>query len=139
MSELTTKELAARIELYLATADTVREAAEKKAEEVRDFWVSIAPTFGDRDPKENKPPSELDGRVANAYAGEYRNSIMIYSSRKGVSVGSKTLIAELLEYPGTHSPGYACAAQTVAHFGGDSNERLMNQRKSVGGIDIVEE
>lgn len=136
--ELTTRELAARIEGFIATAGTVRAAAEAKGQEVAEYWKSIAPEFGDSDERGNVPPSEIDGKIANAYAGEYKNSIHVESNRRGVSVHSRTLIAELIEYGSAHNQEFACAARTVAHFGGEDSGRTMNQRKSVGGIDLVE-
>lgn len=136
--ELTTRELTDMIEAYIATSGTVRAAAEHRGEEVADYWKGIAAHYGDADPKENTPPSEMDGKIVNAYIDEYSNSIHVESNRKGVSVHSRTLIAELLEYGSMHNPAYAAAARTVFYFGGDDKERTMNQKKSVGEIDLIE-
>lgn len=135
--ELTTAELVERIEAYIATAGTVRAAAERRGREVQEFWVGIAPVFMGGG-KGVTFPTEMDGKLVDLGPGDYISSIKVESDKKGVRVASRTLIAELLEHGSEHNEAYACAAQTVEHFGGEDNKRTMNQKKSVGGIDILE-
>lgn len=117
-----------------SAAAVVQAAKVAKAEEVKTYWQSIAPKWGDRDPRGATVPTETgSGEIVDAYEGEYANSIHVESKRGGVRVGSNTKIAIFAEYGTEHMPEYACAAKTVEHFNGDANEAL-GTRNAKGGL-----
>lgn len=132
-------DLAALIEREIASgrgtvAAVVRAAKEEKAEEVAEYWKSIAPVWGDRDPKGATVPTETaSGQIVDAYEGEYANSIHVESKGARVRVGSATKIAVFAEYGTEHIPEYACAQRTIEHFNGESSE-LLGTRNPKGGL-----
>ncbi len=114
------------------TAAAVRAAMEVKAEEVKDYWQSIAPKWGDLPTRGATTPTEDgSGKIVDAYEGEYANSIHVESKRGGVRVGSATKIAVFAEYGTEHIPEYACAQKTVEHFNGEVTERTTNAKGQV--------
>jgi hypothetical protein len=137
---LDVQELMALVEAQLAdgrnttAAAVVHEAKLAKAEEVAEYWKSIAPVWGDRPTKGATTPTEDgSGRIVDAYEGEYANSIHVEESRGRVRVGSATKIAVFAEYGTAHMPEYACAQRTVEHFEGEANE-LLGTRNKQGGL-----
>jgi hypothetical protein len=137
---LDAEQLAALIEAQLAdgrnttAAAVVHAAKEAKAQEVAEYWKSIAPVWGDRPTKGATTPTEDgSGRIVDAYEGEYANSIHVESKGNRVRVGSNTKIAVFAEYGTVHMPEYACAQRTVDHFNGEANE-LLGTRNPKGGL-----
>jgi hypothetical protein len=132
------EELAALIEAQIegsaTVAAVVRAAKEAKAEEVAEYWKSIAPKWGDRPTKGATTPTETArGEIVDAYEGEYANSIHVESTANRVRVGSDTKIAVFAEYGTAHMPEYACAQRTVEHFEGEAS-KLLGTRNRRGGL-----
>jgi hypothetical protein len=132
--QMETADLAALIEAQIAngrgTAGAVVRAAKvAKAEDVQDYWKSIAPHWGDRPTKGATVPTETgSGQIVDAYEDEYANSIHVEARGDRVRVGSRTKIAVFLEYGTEKTPEHACAARTTEHFNGEVSERTVNRR-----------
>lgn len=117
-----------------AVGAAVVAAKEAKAEEVREYWASIAPVWGDRDPRGATTPTETgSGQIVDAYEGELANSIHVESKDGHVRVGSATKIAIFAEYGTEHIPEYAPAQKTVEHFNGQASE-VLGTRNEKGGL-----
>lgn len=121
------------IEGWLAGSAVVHAAKLAKASEVADYWRSIAPEWGDHDPKDARPPTGQGkgGSGVPNYPGSYRESIKVTASDGTVKVGSNLIpLAVFLEY-GTHKmEAAACGAKTLAHFGGgpvDAEARVSDK------------
>jgi hypothetical protein len=101
------------IEGWIAGSEAVRWAKEAKAAEVRDYWKSIAPVWGDKPPKKENPdpfPEEA-----------YRDSIEVKRDGGNVAVGTDLKgLAVWLEYGSEHNPEYGYGARVLEHFGGGS-------------------
>lgn len=109
------------LEGWLAGSTLVYAAKLALAAEVADYWKSIAPHWGDRDPKGAKPPTGLShGSGVPNQPDDYEKSIKVFRKGDGVvEVGTELMpLAKFLEYGTEHNPEYACAARTLAHFGG---------------------
>lgn len=99
------------IEGWIAGSEIVRSAKKAKAEEVAEYWKSIAPVYGDKPPKHNPPTID--------WPHEYADSIKVVDDHGTVSVGTDlTPLADWLEYGSEHNPEHGYGARTLAHFGG---------------------
>lgn len=116
---------------FAAYSALIFEAKVHKAEEVAEYWRSIAPKWGDRDPRRQSGPTGLGagGTGVPNEPFDYGPSIKVYEHADGrVSVGTELEpLAGFLEY-GTHkTPMYACGARTLEHFGGGRVDRSMRE------------
>lgn len=89
------------------------------ANEVRDYWRSIAPV-GRADEGDDNP-------------GQYRDSIRVERHGDGFHVLTDDFKAYWIEFGAKHMPEYAPAQKTAEHFGGDvhlggvlADEGIMN-------------
>src|SRR5690349_20970588 len=84
------------LEGFILGSEIVKEAKRIKAEEVKEYWQSIAPVRGDHDPKESQEPTAY----GTNYAEDYRDSIEVHEDKDGaVYVGSDLVpLADWLEY-----------------------------------------
>lgn len=110
--------------LYSAVTE---EAKRAKAEEVKEYWQSIAPVRGDHDPRGSTEPTAY----GTNWAEDYRESIRVYADKDGaVYVGSDLVpLADWLEYGSKHNHEHGFGAMTLAHFGGsevDEGARLTH-------------
>jgi hypothetical protein len=76
------------------------------ANEVRDYWRSIAPVGRAEDGDENP--------------GQYRDSIHVERHGDGFHVLSEDFKAYWIEFGAKHMPEYAPAQKTAEHFGGSA-------------------
>jgi hypothetical protein len=107
------------LEAWVATSTVVQAAKLAKAAEVKDYWVSIAPVRGDKDPKESKEPTAYETNVE----GDYKDSIKITAHDGTVAVGTDFFpLAGWLEYGSIHNPEHGYGARVLAHFGGGAAE-----------------
>jgi hypothetical protein len=121
------------IEGWIEASEVVYAAKLVKAAEVADYWRSIAPKWGDHDPKGAKPPTGLGGGGTGVpnNPGDYGPSIKVFRDGRNVKVGSDLIpLAEFLEY-GTHKmEAFACGARTLERFGGgkvDAEARVSDK------------
>jgi hypothetical protein len=109
----------AELALYSAVVHAAKVA---KAEEVAEYWRSISPHWGDRDPKRSHGPTGLaaEKRGVPNEPGDYAESIKVWDHADGrVSVGTELEpLATFLEYGTDKTPHFACGAKTLEHFGG---------------------
>jgi hypothetical protein len=95
------------------------------ANEVRDYWRSIAPVGEAADGDENP--------------GQYRDSIHVERHGDGFHVLSEDFKAYWIEFGTSHMPEYAPAQKTAEHFGGGAvqlggvlaSERIMNAQGEI--------
>ena len=108
------------LEGFILASAAVQAAKRLKAEEVAEYWRSIAPVRGDHDPKGSDEPTAY----GTNWADDYRESIQVHEDADGaVYVGSDLVpLADWLEYGSIHNPDHGFGAQTLAHFGGSSVE-----------------
>lgn len=104
------------LEGFIVGSAVVQEAKHLKADEVADYWASIAPVRGDKDPKGSHEPTAY----GTNYAEDYQNSIGVHEDPDGVVyVGSDLVpLADWLEYGSEHNPEYGYGARVLEHFGG---------------------
>jgi hypothetical protein len=114
------------IEGWLEGSAAVYAAKLAKAAEVADYWRSIAPHWGDHDPKGAKPPTGLGkgGTGVPNQPDDYGPSIKVQRGDGGkVSVGTDLIpLAVFLEYGTEKMAAAACGARTLEHFGGGKVE-----------------
>ena len=120
------------LEGFVVASEAVYAVKLVKAAEVADYWRSIAPHWGDMDPKGARPPTGLGGGgtgVPND-PDDYAASIKVMRMGHGrVAVGSELMpLAEFLEYGTSKMEEAACGARTLAHFGGEEVERNSRER-----------
>ena len=106
------------LEGFIVYSAAVEEAKKLKAEEVAEYWQSIAPVRGDHDPRGSHEPTAY----GTNWADDYRDSIKVYIDDDGVVyVGSDLVpLADWLEYGSIHNPDHGFGAMTLAHFGGSA-------------------
>lgn len=121
------------IEAWLEGSTAVYAAKLAKAAEAADYWRSIAPHWGDNDPKNKKPPTGLGqgGTGVPNYPDDYAASIKVTRHDGTVAVGTELMpLAAFLEYGTDRTPAFACGARTLAAFGGgsaDSTARITDK------------
>lgn len=101
------------IEGWIAGSAAVYAAKLAKASEVADYWKSIAPVFGDKEPKRDSP-------AYGTAEGTYRDSVKVTRHDGTVAVGADSYNAAWLEYGSEHNPEYGYGARVLEHFGGGS-------------------
>lgn len=108
------------MENLILMSEVVREAKIVKAREVAEYWKSIAPERGDKDPKGSMEPTAY----GTNWATDYRESIKAHEEKDGrVWVGSTLMpLAGWLEYGSIHNPEHGYGARALAHFGGSPQE-----------------
>lgn len=115
------------IEGFILGSVAVQAAKRAKAMEVAEYWRSIAPVRGDKDPKGSHEPTAY----GTNYAEDYETSIKVHEDDDGVVyVGSDLVpLADWLEYGSIHNPEHGYGARVLAHFGGgavDAEARLTS-------------
>jgi hypothetical protein len=131
---LDSQELAKLIEAQIkngrgTTGAVIRAAKIEKAEEVKEYWQSIAPEAGDR-PTHNATFPTYDGKdkVVDLGPGDYKASIEVHAKGDRVRVGGTEPILIFAEYGTIHFPEGAYARRTTEHFNGEVSERTVNRR-----------
>ncbi len=106
------------IEGFIVASAVVIEAKRLKAEAVAEYWKSIAPIRGDKDPHGSQEPTAY----GTNWEGDYQDSIQVYEDADGVIyVGSDLVpLADWLEYGSIHNPEHGYGARVLAHFGGSA-------------------
>lgn len=105
------------IEGWIVASAIVHEAKLAKAEEVKEYWRSIAPQRGDK-------PTHGHDDDPTAYGTnwpeDYINSIEVHEDADGVVYVGTDLVplADWLEYGSKHNPEHGYGARTLEHFGG---------------------
>lgn len=104
------------LEGFILGSVVVQAYKRAKANEVAEYWRSIAPVRGDHDPKGSAEPTAY----GTNYADDYRDSIQVFEDDDGVIyVGSDLApLADWLEYGSIHNPDHGYGARTLAYFGG---------------------
>lgn len=104
------------LEDWAATSEALYAAKLAKASEVVDYWKSIAPTRGNKDPKESREPTAYGTNKM----GDYKNSIKVIREHGGrVAAGTEFMpLAGWLEYGSKHNPEHGYGARALAEFGG---------------------
>ncbi len=106
--------------------DEIDSGLNDLANEVRDYWQSIAPVGTEEEGDENP--------------GQYRDSIHVERSvqHDGFVVITSDFKAYWIEFGAKHMPEYAPAQHTAEHFGGDvhlggslASERVMNTQGEI--------
>lgn len=89
----------------------------RTAREVKEYWQSIAPVWGDKPPKRGEPNI--------GEAGDYRESIQIMPTLMTevglpvIKVGSNDEKAHWLEYGSIHNPEHGYGQRVMDHFAGE--------------------
>ena len=101
------------------------------ADEVEDYWKSIAPEFGDKDPRGRAVPGIGPGGTYMD-TKKYKDSVEVRVESDGVfphiRVGSSDMpLAEWLEYGSVHNPEYGYAQRVVDHFRNATVDLHMNE------------
>ena len=104
------------LEGFILGSAIVQAAKRAKAEEVAEYWRSIAPERGDKPTHESKEPTAY----GTNWAEDYMNSIEVHEDPDGaVYVGSDLVpLADWLEYGSEHNPEHGYGVRVLAHFGG---------------------
>lgn len=104
---------------FIAASPVIEAAKLAKANEVAQYWKSIAPVRGDKDPHGQWGPTHDGGHLVGN-PEDYRDSIKVRVDHHGqVQVGSDLMpLAEWLEYGSEHNPEHGYGARVLAHFGG---------------------
>lgn len=104
------------LEGFILGSVVIQEAKRRKAEEVAEYWQSIAPVRGDKDPRGSKEPTAY----GTNWADDYRESIKVHEDSDGaVYVGTDLIpLADWLEYGSVHNPEHGYGARVLDHFGG---------------------
>lgn len=104
------------MEGFILGSLVVVEAKRLKAEEVKEYWQSIAPVRGDHDARESQEPTAY----GTNWEDDYRESIKVHEDKdEAVYVGSDLVpLADWLEYGSEHNPEHGVGARVLAHFGG---------------------
>ena len=115
------------LEGFIQYSPVVLAAKRLKANQVAEYWRSIAPVRGDHDPRDSAEPTAY----GTNWADDYRDSIQVFEDADGVVyVGSDLVpLADWLEYGSIHNPDHGYGAQTLAHFGGspvDEDARMTH-------------
>src|ERR1700757_3960367 len=101
------------IEGWIAGSEALAWAKRAKAEEVKEYWQSIAPVWGDKPPKKGSPDPFSEGA--------YRDSIEVTEHDGTVAVGTSLPgLSVWLEYGSVHNPEHGYGARVLEHFGGGS-------------------
>ncbi|WP_133259200.1 hypothetical protein [Mycobacterium colombiense] len=119
---------AADLEGWIVASAIVQAAKRAKAEEVKEYWKSIAPERGDK-PTHGRD----DGPTAYGtnWPEDYLESIQVHEDPDGViTVGSDLIpLADWLEYGSIHNPEHGYGIRVLQHFGGgpvDEGARITN-------------
>ena len=109
----------ADLDKAVAESAEAKQAVVEKANEVKDYWQSIAPV------NKTGKPHTYNGHVDEP--GDYRDSIRIkYEKDKAGKLTAKVYTndykAHWLEYGSVNNPEYGFAQRTVDHFGGSGRE-----------------
>lgn len=106
------------LEGFILYSTEIQAAKRAKAEQVAEYWRSIAPVRGDKDPKGSQEPTAY----GTNYAEDYRESIEVHEDKDGVVyVGSNLVpLADWLEYGSEHNPEHGYGARVLDHFDGAS-------------------
>lgn len=104
------------LEGFILGSAVVLEAKRLKAKAVAEYWQSIAPVRGDKDPKGSTEPTAY----GTNWADDYRDSIKVHEDNDGVVyVGSDLVpLADWLEYGSIHNPEHGYGARVLVYFGG---------------------
>lgn len=108
------------LEGFILGSAVVEAAKRAKAEAVKEYWQSIAPVRGDKDPHESKEPTAY----GTNWAEDYRDSIKVHVDKDGaVYIGSDLVpLADWLEYGSIHNPEHGYGARVLDYFGGSPGE-----------------
>lgn len=118
VAEMNEVGLFAEMEGWIAGSAAVREAKIVLALEVRDYWKSIAPVRGDKDPHGQWGDTH-DGSHEVGSPEDYVNSIKVIEKGPTVAVGTSLVpLCDWLEYGSIHNPEHGYGARVLAHFGG---------------------
>lgn len=108
------------LEGFILGSAVIQAAKRARAEQVAEYWRSIAPVRGDKPPHGSQEPTAY----GTNYEGDYRDSIEVHEDADGVVYVGSDLnpLAEWLEYGSIHNPEHGYGARVLDHFGGATGE-----------------